>query len=321
MDNTVYEIFEADRTKYTLYEEAVFRAVGSLIKTHSLPCIRIAVVGAGRGGLIDACVHAIKRTQSVASVFFDIIGVEKSPHAALTLSYKAKDDELWHSLGARGSVSILHADMRGWTPDSPIDILVSELLGSLGDNEASPECLESVMHVLHPERGVSIPSRYNSTLEPVSSHRIWTSAREGNKFETPLVVYFHSCFKPSSPLELFSFAHSTGKCRNALNQSKLLSWDISQDTTVHGFAGYFHAELFEGVVMSINPPTATEQMVSWFPAFLPIRTPILVKAGERLSVRVDRVKTDVKVWIEWTVVSPHCQATNNACGSTHSVGL
>lgn len=38
--------------------------------------------------------------------------------------------------------------MRSFTPTEKADIIVSELLGSFGDNELSPECLDGVMRCL-----------------------------------------------------------------------------------------------------------------------------------------------------------------------------
>ena len=38
--------------------------------------------------------------------------------------------------------------MRGVELPEPVDILVSELLGSFGDNELSPECLDGAMRFL-----------------------------------------------------------------------------------------------------------------------------------------------------------------------------
>lgn len=38
--------------------------------------------------------------------------------------------------------------MRKINVPEPVDILVSELLGSFGDNEASPECLDGAMRFL-----------------------------------------------------------------------------------------------------------------------------------------------------------------------------
>ena len=320
MDNTVYETFETDRTKYEQYQEAIARAIRDLLDAHPDEThVRLAVVGAGRGGLIDSAIRAIHQVGK-EGVMYTITGVEKNVNAARTLRYKAHDDPLWIS-DPQIRVSIVHGDMRCWSVPGSVDILVSELLGSLGDNEASPECIDGVISVLDPARGVSIPNRYYSSLEPVSSHKIWTATRDASKLETPLVVYFNNCFRPCAPVPLFSFSHNRTEPTTGNARSSVLSWELPVDTTVHGFAGYFHADLHGGVTMSIHPPTATEGMVSWFPAFLPLKQPLLVKAGEKLSVAVERKTAHGKMWLEWTAISPSVQGTNNSCGRVHSVGL
>lgn len=47
--------------------------------------------------------------------------------------------------------------MRDWNPPEKADIIVSELLGSFGDNELSPECLDNVMKFL---QGLCIADYY-----------------------------------------------------------------------------------------------------------------------------------------------------------------
>jgi predicted RNA methylase len=47
-----------------------------------------------------------------------------------------------------GSVEIIFGDMRTLDVPEPADIIVSELLGSFGDNELSPECLDGAMRFL-----------------------------------------------------------------------------------------------------------------------------------------------------------------------------
>ena len=52
--------------------------------------------------------------------------------------------------------------MREWKSGNvQADIIVSELLGSFGDNELSPECLYDAQH-LFKEDAISIPSSYPS---------------------------------------------------------------------------------------------------------------------------------------------------------------
>jgi protein arginine N-methyltransferase 5 len=46
-------------------------------------------------------------------------------------------------------VSLFNDDMRSWQPPKLVDILISELLGSFGDNELSPECLDGAQRVMN----------------------------------------------------------------------------------------------------------------------------------------------------------------------------
>lgn len=45
-------------------------------------------------------------------------------------------------------MDLVFSDMRSFNPAEKADIIVSELLGSFGDNELSPECLDGVMRCL-----------------------------------------------------------------------------------------------------------------------------------------------------------------------------
>ena len=55
-------------------------------------------------------------------------------------------------------------------------MLVSELLGSFGDNELSPECLDGAQRFLKAD-GVSIPQAYTSPLAPVTCAKLWNDAK------------------------------------------------------------------------------------------------------------------------------------------------
>ena len=49
---------------------------------------------------------------------------------------------------------------------------VSELLGSFGDNELSPECLDGAQRFLR-EDGISIPAAYTSYLAPMTCSKLY----------------------------------------------------------------------------------------------------------------------------------------------------
>ena len=52
-------------------------------------------------------------------------------------------DEIWGD-----QVDVISCDMRKWEAPQKADILISELLGSFGDNELSPECLDGAQRFL-----------------------------------------------------------------------------------------------------------------------------------------------------------------------------
>lgn len=114
--------------------------------------------------------------------------MEKNPNAVITLRHRKFYELNW------GPVTIIHQDMREWDAPTKADIMVSELLGSFGDNELSPECLDGAQRFLASD-GVSIPQHYYSTLRLVSTPKLWTELRKGggdlDKFETAYVVKFH----------------------------------------------------------------------------------------------------------------------------------
>jgi len=113
------------------------------------------------------------KASAATGVKVRIIAVEKNRNAVVTLRNRIISEK-WTN------VTLFSADMRSWTPadDSDlVDIMVSELLGSWGDNELSPECLDGAEKCLKSD-GISIPTSYTSFLAPISSQKIWSSARE-----------------------------------------------------------------------------------------------------------------------------------------------
>lgn len=52
-----------------------------------------------------------------------------------------------------------------------------------------------------------------------------------------------------------------------------LTFDVAHEGTCHGLAGYFEAQLFDDVFVSIHPDAgrASQDMLSWFPIFFPFK--------------------------------------------------
>ena len=141
--------------------------------------VTIFVVGAGRGPLVNASLQAVENVNAYHNKTLDasdalskfiirprIVAVEKNPSAILFLNSLRTHDPKW------ASVEVVRCDMRYADRDpflaqiingddsEKTDIVVSELLGSFGDNELSPECLDGFQRSgLMKETGVSIPQR------------------------------------------------------------------------------------------------------------------------------------------------------------------
>merc|ERR1711915_819810 len=131
----------------------------------------LMVVGAGRGPLVRAALNASEKSGRKIRVF----AVEKNPNAVITL--QQQQIELWGD-----QVTVISSDMREWNPpeEDYADILVSELLGSFGDNELSPECLDGAQKFLKDD-GISIPSSYTSFLCPLQSPKLYNEIRHSRE--------------------------------------------------------------------------------------------------------------------------------------------
>jgi protein arginine N-methyltransferase 5 len=139
LESQVYEIFEKDPVKYSQYQKAIAQAllhrVSEKEKQTKETCIM--VVGAGRGPLVKAALAAAYDTERNVKLY----AIEKNPSAIITL-LNLKND-VWGD-----KVQVIAKDMRDWNAPEKADILVSELLGSFGDNELSPECLDGAQRFL-----------------------------------------------------------------------------------------------------------------------------------------------------------------------------
>ncbi|OTB04053.1 hypothetical protein M426DRAFT_59235 [Hypoxylon sp. CI-4A] len=200
LESVTYEVFEGDPVKYNQYEAAITLALQNWVefgKPTSSPDgeVVVAVAGSGRGPLVKRVLNASKKLNIPVRVW----ALEKNPNAYVYLLRQNQVE--WNN-----RVTVVKTDMRAWkgpplpssTPDEPaygkVDILVSELLGSFGDNELSPECLDGIQHVLAPEHGISIPASYTAHLSPIATPRIHADIQQRslsgdeNAFQTPWVV-------------------------------------------------------------------------------------------------------------------------------------
>ncbi|KAK5817097.1 protein arginine N-methyltransferase 1.5 [Gossypium arboreum] len=321
MDNLeaqTYETFEKDSVKYIQYQRAICKALLDRVPDGKASAITtvLMVVGAGRGPLVRAALQAAEETGRKLKVY----AVEKNPNAVVTLHSLVKL-EGWENV-----VTIVSCDMRLWNAPEKADILVSELLGSFGDNELSPECLDGAQRFLKQD-GISIPSSYTSFIQPITASKLYNDVKSHKDlvhFETAYVVKLHSVAKLAPSQSIFTFNHPDYSTKKSNQRYKKLHFVIPSDTgsaIVHGFAGYFDATLYKDVHLGIEPSMATPNMFSWFAIFFPLRQPICVQPGSPLEVHFWRCCGSTKVWYEWCVTSPRPSPIHNSSGRSYWVGL
>nr|CAB3265173.1 protein arginine N-methyltransferase 5-like [Phallusia mammillata] len=332
LESATYETFEKDPIKYQMYEEAIYKCLSKKSKDNKSDShLVLMVLGAGRGPLVRASLRAARQ----AKVKVKCYAVEKNANAAVTLELLRQHE--WMN----DDVTIISSDMRKWKAPELADVIVSELLGSFGDNELSPECLDGAERFLKPD-AISIPCNYTSYLSPVSSQKLYNEVtgaglldkekRHDAAFETPYVVRIHNCHELAEPKKVFYFSHPKPKADNnsqiSENNQYLsnvryaeLSFDVNKSSMLHGFAGYFHCTLFDDVCISIVPQTHSPGMFSWFPIFFPLLTPISVKQGDVVNVNMWRCCSATKVWYEWAVTEPYTSPIHNPAGRSYTIGL
>lgn len=173
--------------------------------------------------------------------------------------------------------------MREFTPPEKVDILVSELLGSFGDNELSPECLDGAQKHLK-EDGISIPCKSTSYINPCMSSKIYNLVRIIEKGRNPrdkmhhyseqaemtYVVYLKNVYHIADPQPLFEFDHPNNSKNIDNSRFMTLSFTATIDSVLHGFAGYFDTVLYKDIVLSIHPENHSVGLASWFSVFFPI---------------------------------------------------
>lgn len=316
--SSTYEEFERCDTKYDIFEIAVERWLEAN-PTVDKPVTYI--LGAGRGPLVQGTLNAF-RSKGIRD--YSVYALEKNPYAILTLKHRIKD-----GVDGWDKVQLIFGDMRDFVPKEPADLIISELLGSFGDNELSPECLYEVeaifdKHFPNHKHAHYIPQSYTSFLTPIYAPQIWGklhSLGDNKCFHTPYVVALRSYYNiavDSGHLPCFSFGHPSRAGNMECERYKQLRFIAKNDSVLHGFAGYFSFTLHGDLEMSILPGRS-DDVKSWFPMYFPIEKAIGVQKSQVVTLHIWRKCDGTRVWYEWAVTTPSASAIHNVNGFAYSI--
>ena len=296
LNSLTYETFESDRTKYDLYQDSIKKALIDKGEDSI-----IAIVGAGRGPIVDCAIKAGAKK---------IYVIEKNHSASLFLKKRVLND--WSS-----NIIFLEGDMRKIKLPEKIDILVSELLGGFGDNELSPECLidfESNLSL----NAISIPTSYTSILVPIMSQFLFFKAKNEGKLEQMIVTSTKAALLLSNPKECFKFIHPG---ENNFEGNIILEFISKYNGYIHGFSGWFNCVLYKDIIFSSDPINGTIGLNSWYPIYFPLPREIFIKENQQIIVSFKRKMDSKRVWYEWALLSPEITPISNCNGNTFSFSL
>uniref|UniRef100_A0A060TI24 Protein arginine N-methyltransferase n=1 Tax=Blastobotrys adeninivorans TaxID=409370 RepID=A0A060TI24_BLAAD len=355
LESSTYEVFERDPIKYSQYEKALYHAF--LDKSNK--SLVVAVVGAGRGPLVDRAIRAA----AAAGRTLTIYALEKNVNAIVYLQRRKSEE--WGEV-----VTIVSSDMRDWVAPKPVDVIVSELLGSFGDNELSPECLDGAQKALAPN-GVMIPQSYSAHLTPVMSPKLYQSVLSLNRAgpggassgpassagmgmspgsnaalgatrlndggtgssvagaaQSPYVVMLHEIDYVSGTIAAaWRFKHPVMNMAPENEHNTRMfkhTFSIKSKCNVHGLAGFFETVLYKDIELSTKPDTKetkSKDMVSWFPMWFPLSQPMYLTDNSELDVSMWRQTDGRKVWYEWAVESYALVDSNSATSRRIRTGV
>lgn len=209
------------------------------------------------------------------------------------------------------------------------DIIISELLGSFGDNELSPECWQSALPI-QKDNTEFIPFQFGSFAAPICAPRIRDQLRDSFvsifdseraisakfdketgtfKYWRPEHWYDHvfvcplkRFYEASPPKHVAQFKFP--KLGEIINNERenVIEYPIKHACEINGFAGYFAAVLANEVFLSNSSRFRKERNAcsrSWFPCYIPLRDGIHVKEDTNLIFYYWRKVSDIGVWYEW----------------------
>ncbi|OQV22858.1 Protein arginine N-methyltransferase 5 [Hypsibius exemplaris] len=317
----IYCVFEGDPIKYKLYRDASVMALQDLQKkgrglARANPVVAM-VVGAGRGPLVTQFIDAAISL----GMFFKVYALDKNPIAISAMTLKLQSQWKPHAT----SIHVVQCDMRVFRPKEKADLLISELLGSFGCNELSPECLDGAQHYLKPD-GISIPASYSNFVQPVMAINLYedllTYAPPQRKQIDELVLVDLRAFVEVAPYqEAFGFHHPNFAEHSNVRDCKL-TFEADNDYRLTGFAGYFNLVLYGDISMNILPDKQTVGLTSWFPAFFGLSRPVDVKKGDRIVFQIGRRVSEEnrRVWYVWALLEPEVLPLQNA-QPTHWISM
>jgi protein arginine N-methyltransferase 1 len=189
-----------------------------------------------------------------------------------------------------------------------VDLIISEILGNVGDNEDCVPILNDAYQRFLRTGGKMLPSQVSTYLVPVSSIQAHQQVRSQNckvinaKYSLEKLLQARSLV---SPFNHYYDAIIPQKCY--LSQPQIarqlnmngnddpvyqvqLTFVVEEEGVFTGFKGNFVAQLSDSIALDISGDDITTRTTSdsWKHCYLPVETPVEVKPGDKIDLLYSR---------------------------------
>ncbi|CAB3647947.1 methyltransferase domain-containing protein [Achromobacter pestifer] len=284
-DDAFHDLMLNDALRMHAYRKAIFEVVR--------PGDHVVDLGTGTGILSQWALHA-----GAASV----TGIEMNADI-LALAVQRLSDAGFRDRFVPVNQISYDVELR-----APVDVLISEIIGNMADNENFQPILEDAIKRFLKPGGAVLPLAVRSFLVPVAAAKAHRQLCAGSvssltahydvaqlykqrEIGSPFSIYY-DCILPrelylSDPQQLCCYG---GAWDQPPTYTQRRSYVLRAGARFTGFKAYFVADLSANTVLDISGGdiAAGETSDSWKHAYLPIETPIDVQEGDMLNVAFTR---------------------------------
>lgn len=188
-----------------------------------------------------------------------------------------------------------------------VDIIISEILGNLADNEDMTPILNDTKKRFLKKDGKILPRSIKAYLVPISSKLAHAQVKNKNcrginkiyklqdllsklEINNQFDIYYDVIIPKSSYLSKPKMAQYFNFNNDASIYRTKIEFKILKRGLFHGFKGYFIAKLSKNTTLDISGDDIKNRKTSdcWKHCYLPIETPFEIKKGDDLELNYAR---------------------------------
>lgn len=288
---TTHELFLNDALRMKAYEQGIKEAVK--------PGMTVVDLGTGTGILAELALKA-----GADKVY----GIEFNPQRIEEATQRMKDAELDDKFEI---VEGLSYEVQ--LPER-VDLIISEILGNLGDNEGMIAILNDAKERLLKPEGKFLPNKVEVFLTPVCSTKAHDQVQQRqfrgitdvgllrklleqrgvtNQFDLTYDVLLPKETELDEPQMVQSFNFDGNDKEEYKVESQ---FTVTKEGVFTGFKGFFKAELSDDTVLDISGDDVDKRTASdnWKHAYLPVEKSFPVKPGDVIELTYERQEPKVK---------------------------